>query len=60
MNEESREILILTLQTLIIVNAMACGWKVRRLNNKQIELTKQFDKSEDYDKICNTIFLKQI
>jgi uncharacterized membrane protein YqjE len=58
MNDDSREILILTLQTLIIMNAMSCGWRVRRLNNKQIELIKKFDKNEDYDKICNTIFLK--
>ena len=59
MEETSREILILTLQTLIIMRAMSYGWRVRRLNNKQIELTKKFDKNEDYDKICNTIFLTQ-
>lgn len=58
MIEVSREILILTLQTLIIVNAISRGWSIRRLNNKQIELTKKFNKNEDYDKICHTIFLK--
>lgn len=51
-NNIPKDILILTLQLTIMKNAMMYGWSVRRLNDKQIEITKKWNKNEDYNKIC--------
>lgn len=47
-----RDVIIMTLQLTIMRNAEISGWSVRRLNNKQIELTKKWNKNDDYEKIC--------
>lgn len=47
-----RDVIILTLQLTIMRNAALNGWNVRRLNDKQIELTKKWNKNDNYEKIC--------
>jgi hypothetical protein len=48
----SRHLLIVTLQLVIIKNARQNGWTARMINDKQIEITKKYNKDDDYDKIC--------
>ena len=52
LNNVQRDILIMTLQLTITRNAITNGWTVRKINNKQLELTKKWNNNEDYDKIC--------
>lgn len=52
-----RDILILTLQMAIIKNAEISGWNVKRLNNKQIELSRKINKNIDYDRVCCDLIL---
>lgn len=47
-----RNVIIMTLQLTIMRNAAISGWSVRRLNDKQIEITKKWNKNDDYEKIC--------
>jgi len=47
--DTSRDLLIIMLQIIIMKNAEANGWSVRRLNNKQIELTKTRKEYEKYN-----------
>jgi hypothetical protein len=37
---------------IIIKNALRTGWDVRKLNPKQIEITKKWCKTDNYEKIC--------
>lgn len=55
-SEISKNILIIALQITIMKNAEQNGWNVRRLNDKQIELTKKLNTDDDYEKICHDLF----
>lgn len=49
----SRDVIMITLQLSIIKIAIMNGWSVKRLNEKQIELTKILNKIDDLNEIEN-------
>ena len=57
---DRKNIIIMTLQLTIIKNAELSGWKVKRLNEKQIELSRKWNHLEDYDEMCKTLFMKSL
>lgn len=52
MEKFSRDLIIITLQMIIIKNALRNGWGVRKLNQKQIEITKKWCRTDNYERIC--------
>jgi len=50
-----RQLLILILQLTIIKNAKNNNWKVRILNEKQIEIIKEYNKNDDIEIICKNL-----
>ena len=50
-----RQLLILILQLTIIKNAKNNNWKVRILNDKQIEIIKEYNKNDDIEIICKNL-----
>lgn len=59
-NINPRNIIILTLQLTLIRNAICAGWTVRRINEKQIELTKKFNKYDNYEKLCSELIFESL
>ena len=54
----SRDIIAINLQLNLIKNATKDGWRVRRLNDKQIELLCDWDGTINYEKICYNLLTK--
>lgn len=50
-----RQLLIFILQLTVIKNAKNNNWKVRVLNEKQIEIIKDYDKNDDMELICRNL-----
>ena len=57
---DPRNIIILTLQLTLIRNAVCAGWTVRRINEKQIELIKKFNKYDNYEKLCCELIFESL
>ena len=55
-----RHLLIFILQLTIIRNAKNNNWRVKILNEKQIEIIKDYDKNDNIELICRDLIQTNI
>ncbi len=59
-NMTLKKFIIMLLQIIIINCVMIDGWTISILNGKQLELTKKYDKSVDYDKFSENLIFSSV
>jgi len=56
----STEKLVEIIKNSVVENAELNGWIVKKINNKQIEITKKANYIDDYDKICCDLIINAL